>query len=66
MLFEEFTQEEAIEMARAEGVKLGREEGEHIAQLKIAENMLAANLDIETIAKATGLTPEEVVNLTNK
>jgi hypothetical protein len=24
------------------------------------------NLDTETIAKATGLTPEEVVNLTNK
>lgn len=66
MLFEELTQEEAIEMARAEGVKLGRQEGGHAMQLKIAENMLAANMDAETIAKATGLTQEEVVSLANK
>ncbi|OPA80854.1 hypothetical protein BVG16_00440 [Paenibacillus selenitireducens] len=41
-----------IEAAKQEGVKAGIEE--------VAKNMLALNLDIATIAKATGLTEQEI------
>ena len=66
-----------IETAKIEARKQGREqgleqgklegklEGEKIKALEIAKNLLATGLDIETIAKLTGLTHTEIENLPN-
>lgn len=43
--------------------KRGREEGREEAQRRIALNMLDMKLDAETIAKASGLTHEQVMAL---
>ena len=59
---------EKVEDARAEGEKLGRAEGEKLgkaegAQAKqrdIAANLLEMDIDIPTIARATGLSEEEI------
>ena len=41
----------------------GREEGEKLMAVQIAKNMLSLSMDVETIAKSTGLTVEEIENL---
>ena len=41
----------------------GREEGEKLMAVQIAKNMLSLSMDVETIAKATGLSVEEIENL---
>ena len=46
--------------ARNEGREEGREEGEKLKALEIAKNMLSMSIDVETIARATGLSVEEV------
>ena len=46
-----------------EGKELGVREGELSKQRAIAANMLAMDMDIPTIAKATGLSEEEVRDL---
>ena len=46
--------------ARNEGREEGREEGEKLKALEIAKNMLLMSIDVETIARATGLSVEEV------
>jgi predicted transposase/invertase (TIGR01784 family) len=49
---------------RAEGLNLGRAEGEHLKAVESAKNMLIMKLGtIEQIAQATGLSIEEVQNL---
>ena len=68
------TLETAKEEARAEGekigikkgeeigIKKGRAEGEHLAKIEIAQNLLDI-LDDETISKKTGLSAEEIKKL---
>ena len=49
---------------RAEGLNLGRAEGEHSKSVETEKNMLIMKLGtIEQIAQATGLSIEEVQNL---
>ena len=49
---------------REEGLNLGRAEGEHLKAVESAKNMLIMKLGtIEQIAQATGLSIEEVQNL---
>ena len=79
MMFRELTQEEAMEMSRQDGYTLGVEDGieqgrsEGIAQgeasgraereLEMAKAMKAENIDIETIAKVSGLSKEDIEKL---
>ena len=55
--------EEGMKKGREEGIKKGREEGATEAAIKIAKAMLASGMNIEQIAKLTGLTPDEIRSL---
>lgn len=52
-----------MKKGREEGIKKGREEGATEAAIKIAKAMLASGMNIEQIAKLTGLTPDEIRSL---
>ena len=51
---------EGEKLGRAEGEKLGKAEGAQAKQRDIAANMLEMDIDIPTIARATGLSEEEI------
>ncbi len=55
--------EEGREEGRKEGREEGREEGRKEAARETAKNLKAMGLDVETIAKATGLSTEEIAKL---
>ena len=48
---------------RNEGREEGRSEGEKIKAIEIAKNLLSMNLDVEVIAKATGLNEQEITGI---
>ncbi len=52
--------EEGMERGRTEGLKEGMEKGIAETKLSIAKSMLEQGFDMETIAKATGLTTEDL------
>ncbi|MGD1871638.1 MAG: Rpn family recombination-promoting nuclease/putative transposase [Mastigocoleus sp.] len=62
---ESVTYQLLVDEGRAEGRQEGRQEGIQEATRKIAVNMLKEELSVDLIAKATGLTVEEVQNLQN-
>ena len=51
--------EEGIEVGRVEGIKVGRVE----ERLEIARRMLAMNIAVQDVAKATGISSEQVIAL---
>ena len=57
----------ARNIGKEEGLKQGKEaglvEGEHKKAIETAENLLAIGLSIEQIAKATGLSIEDIKEL---
>ena len=55
--------EEASAKAREEGLAEGRAEGRAEEREKIAKNLLAAGIEIATIATGTGLTEEAILRL---
>lgn len=57
------TQNDVLETARIEGRAEGRAEGEKLATLKNARNLKQLGVPAETIAQATGLSPEEIGTL---
>ncbi|MGI9862770.1 Rpn family recombination-promoting nuclease/putative transposase [Moorella naiadis] len=59
----ELTLEEMQRQALLKGLKEGELEGELKGKREVARNLLLLNLDIGTIIKATGLTPEEINSL---
>jgi predicted transposase/invertase (TIGR01784 family) len=65
----EEAEEKAMARGRAEGeargIARGREEGKENAQLELAQNLLASNLDmdIDTVAQLTGLDAKTVERL---
>ena len=71
MMFKELTQEEAMEMSRQDGyalgVEKGRSEGEASGRaaekLEMAKAMKAENIDVDTIAKVSGLSKEDIDRL---
>ncbi len=46
-----------------QGIEQGKEEGKKEGALNIARNMKQGNIDVNTIAKMTGLSPEEIKRL---
>ena len=71
MLYTEFNidiakevwQEEAREDAYAEGEARGKAEGEAETKIKMARVLLALNIPVETIQKASGMTQDEIEKL---
>lgn len=55
--------EYAAEVAREEGVKEGEEKGKQEGALTIAKNLLKMGLPTDDVAKATGLSAEELMTL---
>ena len=53
------------EEGREEGIRSGRQEGEYQAEMVTAQNLLEMGLSIEQIAKATGLTENDIRNLSS-
>lgn len=51
---------EGLAEGRAEGLVQGLVEGGYNKSIEIAKNMLSMSIDIETIAKATGLPVDEI------
>lgn len=58
--------EVAFDHERQEGRKEGRQEGRKEGIEQVAKELLALNIDIETIKKATGLEVEELLKLERK
>ncbi|OIQ53166.1 hypothetical protein [Neomoorella thermoacetica] len=63
----ELTLEEMQQQALLKGLKEGEQKGKLEGKLEgkreVARNLLLLNVDIETIVKATGLTPDEIAVL---
>ena len=55
--------EEGLAKGRAEGLEKGREEGREERNLEVAINLLQLGTPCEIVAKATGLSLEEVAKL---
>jgi predicted transposase/invertase (TIGR01784 family) len=56
--------EKGLEQGVKQGLEQGLEKGEKQAKIEIAKNSLSLGLDINTVLKLTGLTIEEIKNLT--
>ena len=63
MLAEKRGRELGLAEGRSEGLVQGLVEGSYNKSIEIAKNMLSMSIDIETIAKATGLSVEEISKL---
>lgn len=48
-----------------EGLEKGLEKGQHVAALRIARQMLVDGLDRETVQRFTGLTAEELQDVSH-
>lgn len=55
--------EEGIKQGTEQGIKQGKEQGQKDKQIEIAKKMLEEKIDIETIIKVTGLSKEELENI---
>ncbi|MDE6793757.1 MAG: hypothetical protein K2J63_00440 [Muribaculaceae bacterium] len=55
--------EEGLVQGREEGLVQGREEGRIQERVEIARNLLSIGMDIDSIAKATGLPPDYIQSL---
>lgn len=58
--------EQGFEQGIEQGIEKGREEGRAEGQRELIKNLLASGLDISTISKATGLSEEEIENMTQE
>ena len=51
---------EGVQKGEKIGIKKGRAEGEHLAKIEIAKNLLSQNVSVEVIVSATSLSAEEI------
>ncbi|MGN0189679.1 MAG: hypothetical protein ACI395_09215, partial [Candidatus Cryptobacteroides sp.] len=54
---------QGLQQGRAEGLQQGREEGREDEKLEIARKMLSDGLDVELVAKYTGLSSSCIASL---
>ena len=52
-----------IEKGIEKGIEQGIEKGERLAQVRTAKNLRSLGVDVEVIAKSTGLSVEEIRKL---
>ena len=68
-LFDKMSREECEAVREADGYEKGKAEGEKLGETRgiqaVAVNMLEMDIDIPTIARATGLSEDEVRDLKN-
>jgi predicted transposase/invertase (TIGR01784 family) len=62
-LLEEWNLKDAVAVAERDGRKMGREEGKRQQALEIARNLQAEGMSVDAIARATGLTVDDVLRL---
>ena len=55
--------DELVEQGERNGMRKGRREGRKQEALAIAKNLKANGVDVDTIAKSTGLTVDDVLRL---
>ena len=55
--------EQGIDIGREQGIDIGREQGRNLRSQEIAKTMKCLGVDVETIAKSTGLSADEIVKL---
>ena len=67
MLLEEWNLKDAVAVAKRDGREEGREEGREMGERKraieIARNLQAEGMSVDAIARATGLTVDDVLRL---
>ena len=63
MLFWECTYEDELEIAREEAMEKGLEKGLEKGRIEIAKSLLQAKMDVNFVAKHTGLSEEEIQKL---
>ncbi|WPK11382.1 hypothetical protein R6U77_16035 [Lysinibacillus louembei] len=63
ILDEEARLDDVREKSLQEGLEKGLEQGIEKGVLKVAKELIALNLDMETIQRATGLTEQEIEKL---
>ena len=56
-------QNDVLDTAKMEGREEGREEGRKEEKMSVAQKLKAMGLDANSIAKATGLSPDELASL---
>ncbi|WP_187470059.1 Rpn family recombination-promoting nuclease/putative transposase, partial [Wolbachia endosymbiont of Drosophila sechellia] len=52
-----------LDDARDEGIQIGHEKGRKAEKIEVAKNLLKAGVSIDIIAQTTGLTADEIKNL---
>ncbi len=55
--------DDATEKGREEGILIGHEKGRKEREIEVAKNLLKAGVSIDIIAQTTGLTVDEVKDL---
>ena len=60
----EYALEEGIKIGEEKGIKKGKIEGKKEGKIETAKELLKMGIEIEKIAKATGLKKEEIEKLT--
>lgn len=55
--------DEGFDIGREQGIDIGREQGRNLRSQEIAKTMKGLGVDVETIAKSTGLSADEIVKL---
>ncbi|MDR2727531.1 MAG: Rpn family recombination-promoting nuclease/putative transposase [Chitinispirillales bacterium] len=63
MLLQEWNWEEALEVSKEEGKEEGYEEGKQESLERVVKNMKTMGIDVNTIAKSTGLSEDEILKL---
>jgi predicted transposase/invertase (TIGR01784 family) len=58
-------EEKGIEKGKKQGIKIGEEKGKKQGKMETAKKLLKMGIEIEKIAKATGLKKEEIEKLTD-
>ena len=57
--------EQGIELGRMEGIEIGLQEGRQVMQLTIARTMLKSGMDRNTVMQMTGLTEDELAQISH-
>ncbi|WP_265032668.1 Rpn family recombination-promoting nuclease/putative transposase [Wolbachia endosymbiont (group A) of Sicus ferrugineus] len=55
--------DDATQKGRLEGIQIGQEKGRKEREIEVAKNLLKAGISIDIIAQTTGLTADEIKNL---
>jgi len=55
--------DEGVKVGEERGIRIGHEKGRKEREIEVAKNLLKAGVSIDIIAQTTGLTSDEIKNL---